>query len=217
MGNYDDLLPADLGTAFDPADPVNTPADPSTKGRGTADDAMLQALAAGLNALDSTDIAYNASLGDIQKWQPSGGVPPGGEPQALGTSFPWPGGDDAVDGAFNAVGSVASPVAEETRFPRLSPQLLPNTAGLSAAAGQGWPIARGTSWHFGLEFTADGPQAFGLMSYSQSTDSQSPFFTDQNERFSNKDFRPLLFNEADILDKLLPDGELTLSEALPTK
>jgi acyl-homoserine-lactone acylase len=216
MGNYGDLLPADLGAAFDPADPVNTPADPSAEDRGTADDAMLQALAAGLDALDSVGIAYNARLGDIQTWQASGGVPPGGDPQALGASLPWPGGHGNVDGAFNAIGSVASLVAEDTRIPRLSPQLLPNTAGLSATAGQGWPIARGTSWHFGLEFTADGPIAFGLMSYGQSTDSQSPFFSDQSERFSNKDFRPLLFNEADIVDNLLPDGELILSEAIPT-
>ena len=68
----------------------------------------------------------------------------------------------------------------------------------------------GTSWHFGLEFTEHGPVAYGLLSYSQSTDSQSPYFSDQSERYANKDYRPLLFSEADIAANVLPGGTMEL-------
>ena len=84
------------------------------------------------------------------------------------------------------------------------------TAGLSATPGEGWNMARGTSWHFGLEFTDDGPRGFGLVSYSQSVDPASPFFNDQNLRYSNKDFRQLWFTEADIAANQI--DEITISE-----
>lgn len=84
IANYRDSFSADLTVAFDPADPVATPSTPSTVNAGTADDPMLQALAAGVNALDQVSIAYNAPLGTVQYYQPSGGALPGlagGEPQ----------------------------------------------------------------------------------------------------------------------------------------
>ena len=72
-------------------------------------------------------------------------------------------------------------------------------------------MARGTSWHFGLEFTDNGPEAYGLVSYSQSTDAMSPFFSDQSEQYSNKQYRPLFFTEDDIQANLLPQGEIVIS------
>lgn len=131
---------------------------------------------------------------------------------ALGTEYPWHGGDGTIDGAFNAIGVVNSSVAEDTRLPRLNPAQIPTTAGLSATPGEGWRIARGTSFHFGLEFTDQGPRAVGLLSYSQSTDPDSPFFDDQNRRYSDKDFREFWFTEADIAANLLPQGEITISD-----
>lgn len=172
---------------------------------------MLIALADGLEALDSVNIAYDSPLGDVQYYQPTGGVPPGGTPTTLGNPFPWHGGDGSIDGAFNAIGVVASPVAEDTVFPRIAPSVITNTAGLSDQSGEGWQMARGTSWHFGLEFTEQGPVAYGLTSYSQSSDSDSAHFNDQSLRYSEEDYRQFWFNEADIEANLLANGEITIT------
>lgn len=202
-----------LTEPFDPADPVGTPGVPAPLDAGDiANDPMLVSLAAGLERLDIGGIAYDARLGDVQYFQPSGGAPPGGTPMDLGPSFPWHGGDGTLDGAFNAIGVVNQNTAEDTRLPRVNPPQIPTTAGLSATPGQGWRMARGTSWHFGLEFTDEGPRGFGLLSYSQSTDPDSPFFNDQNTRHSDKNFRPLLFTEAEIAASVLPGGEITISD-----
>ncbi|HEA52036.1 penicillin acylase family protein [Marinobacter antarcticus] len=212
IANYRDDFGADLTVPFDAANPVATPSSPSQTDAGTASDVMLVALADGLEALDSVNIPYDATLGDVQYYQPSGGVPPGGTPVELSDPIAWHGGDGSVDGAFNAVGVVTSPVAEDTVFPRVAPTTLPNTAGLSDQADIGWQMARGTSWHFGLEFTDQGPVAYGLTSYSQSSDSDSPYFTDQSQRFSDENYRQLWFTEADIEANILVNGEVTISQ-----
>ena len=210
--DYRSKFGSHLTVPFDPADPVGTPGVPAPVDLANiADDPILVSLAAGLERLDLGGIAYNARLGDVQYFQPSGGAPPGGTPMDLGPSTPWHGGDGTLDGAFNAIGVVNSPVAEDTRLPRVNPPQISSTAGLSATPGEGWRIARGTSWHFGLEFTSTGPRGFGLVSYSQSTDPDSPFFNDQNRRYSDKDFRPLWFTEADIAANTLPGSEITIS------
>jgi len=49
--------------------------------------------------------------------------------------IPWHGGDGNADGAFNAVGVAPDEFAEDTRFPRIVPTIIPNTAGLSAGTG----------------------------------------------------------------------------------
>lgn len=210
--DYRNKFGSHLTAPFDPADPVGTPGIPAPANPADlANDPMLVSLADGLQRLDLGGIAYDARLGDVQYFQPSGGAPPGGVPMDLGPSFPWHGGDGGLDGAFNAVRVENSPVAVDTRLPRVNPPQIAATAGLSATPGQGWRIAYGTSWHFGLEFTDDGPRGYGLVSYSQSTDPDSPFFNDQNSRYSDKDFRPLWFTETDIAANVLPGGEFTIS------
>ncbi|HRP86225.1 MAG TPA: penicillin acylase family protein [Gammaproteobacteria bacterium] len=211
--DYRSKFGAHLTEPFDPADPVGTPGAPAPLDAGDiANDPMLVSLAAGLDRLDLGGIDYDARLGDVQYFQPSGGAPPGGTPMDLGPSFPWHGGDGTLDGAFNAIGVVNQDTAEDTLLPRVNPPQISSTAGLSATPGQGWRMARGTSWHFGLEFTDQGPRGFGLVSYSQSVDPDSPFFNDQNARYSDKNFRPLLFTEAEIAANVLPGGEITIRD-----
>lgn len=210
IANYRDQFGTDLTVPFDPSDPVATPSSPATTDKGTVSDPMLVALADGLEALDTAGIAYDAQLGDVQYYQPSGGVPPGGTPVAQLQSFPWHGGDGTIDGAFNAIGVVGSSVSEDTVFPRIAPATLSNTAGLSSQPGQGWLMARGTSWHFGLEFTDEGPQAYGLVSYGQSTDENSPFFNDQSLRYSEKNYRKLFFTEDEIEANIESEVELSI-------
>ncbi|MFK7160172.1 penicillin acylase family protein [Marinospirillum sp. MEB164] len=212
IANYRQQFSTDLTVSFDPNNPVATPSTPSSVNRGTANDVMLVALANGLNALDQVNIPYTARLGDVQTYQPSGGVPPNGTPVRLAAATAWHGGDGTIDGAFNAIGVLNSNESEDTRFPRLNPTQIPNTAGLSTSTApgeSGWLIARGTSWHFGLEFTDQGPVAYGLTSYSQATSSDSPFFNDQAQMYSDKAPRRLYFSESDILNNLLPVNGVT--------
>ncbi|MBW4936073.1 penicillin acylase family protein [Marinobacter sp. F4206] len=216
MANYRGDLGTDLTTPFNPDDPVGTPADPSQENAGTANDKMLLALADGVVALQSQSILPTDALGSLQYYQASGGVVPGsgGTPVFQTQRIPWHGGDGNIDGAFNAIGVVTDAYAEDTRFPRVAPTTLPDTAGLSDGSNgiDGWLMARGTSWHFGLEFTNNGPKAFGLVSYSQSTDAMSPYFSDQSEQYSNKEYRPLLFSESEIEANVLPQGEVVISQ-----
>ncbi|MEX0605266.1 MAG: penicillin acylase family protein [Marinobacter sp.] len=222
IANYRKSFETDLTVRFNASAPVATPSTPSSTNEGEAGDLMLQALAVGLNALDTGGIAYNAKLGDVQYYQPSGGVPPGGVAMEQADPIPWPGGDGGViegigggadggiDGTFNSIGVFTGDVAEDTRFPRIAPAIIENTAGLSQN-GDGWIVARGTSFHFGLEFTDNGPVAFGLMSYSQSTDEDSPHFIDQSLRYSEENYRQLWFAESDIEANLLSQGETTIT------
>ena len=211
INDYRSKFSTDLTVPFNPADPVGTPSTPRPMDPANlANDPMLQSLAAGLDRLDLAAIPYTATLGSVQFVQPSGGVPPGGVPTLLGPSFPWHGGDGSLDGAFNAVATVDSDVQQKTRLPRINPVTIDGTGGLSATPGEGWLIAYGTSWHFGLEFTASGPRAVGLVSYSQSTNSESPFFNDQQLRYSQKNMRPILFTEADIAANQLPGSPVTI-------
>lgn len=211
INDYRSKFGTELTQPFDPADPVGTPSTPRPADPANlANDPMLVSLAAGLERLDQAAISYDATLGSVQYAQPSGGVPPGGQPVVLGPSFPWHGGNGSLDGAFNAISTVSSDVMEDTRLPRINPPTIPSTAGLSVNPGEGWIIAYGTSWHFGLEFNEDGPRALGLISYSQSADADSPFFNDQMQRYSEKNMRPILFKESDIAANLLPGGVVTI-------
>ncbi|NJD30265.1 MAG: penicillin acylase family protein [Gammaproteobacteria bacterium] len=211
IADYRNKFGTDLTKPFDPANPVFTPSTPKPADPANlANDPMLTSLAAGLQRLDQAGIAYNARFGTVQVFQASGGVPPGGTAVSLGASFPWHGGDGTIDGTFNAVRTVDSTVAEDTRIPRYNPATIANTVGLSTKPGEGWLVAYGTSWHFGLEFTATGPRAYGLLSYSESSDGSSPYFNDQQRRYADEDPRPILFSEADIAANVLPGGTVTI-------
>ncbi len=211
IADYRNKFATHLTVPFNSAHPVYTPSSPAPAvPSNIANDPMLVSLASGLNRLDQAGIAYTAPLGSVQVFQPTGGAPPGGTAVALGPSFPWHGGDGSIDGAFNAVRTVSSPVWEDTRIPRLNPATIANTAGLSATPGQGWQIAYGTSWHFALEFTPTGPKALGLVSYSQSANSASPYFSDQMRRYSEKNMRAIPFTEDEIKAALVQGGETTV-------
>lgn len=195
---YKKALPGDYSMAFDPADPINTPGVPQPTPADPTADPMLQALAVALNDLDTAGIAYDEVLGDVQYVQLSTGVPPNGTPVLAGSRVPWHGANGSLEGGFNVVSVYAGNVDEDTRFPRIAPAGTIGATGLSTTPGEGWQIAYGTSWHFGLEFNDEGPEAYGLLSYSQSTDNDSPYFSDQNELYSTKRYRKLFFDSAEI-------------------
>ena len=195
MANY---TPS-FSVAFDPDQPATTPNTPmAANDSDLADDPMLVALANGLDKLDQVNIAYDARLGDVQQQQQSAGVPPTVAPVPAGAPIPWPGNQN-LEGGFNIVSVDTGTVADGTRYPRVAPAgTIANSGSLSSTPGEGWRIGYGTSWHFGLNFTSDGPKGYGLVSYSQSDDASSDHFSDQDLRFSNGDYRNLLYSQADI-------------------
>ena len=193
-------LNRELSVAFNPEAPATTPNTPAPLAGDAASDAMLGALARGLDTLDTAGIAYDAPLASVQYQRQSASGPPGGAAQYAGPRIPWPGTQN-IEGGFNIVEPDTSRVEEGTRYVRVAPETtLPRSGQLSAEEGEGWSIARGTSWHFGLAFTDQGPEAYGLVSYSQSDDADSPYFSDQDLRYSNKNARRLRYSETAIAD-----------------
>jgi acyl-homoserine-lactone acylase len=199
VGHYqDDALPGDYQNQFDPDHPITTPGDPKPAPNDLSKDPMLQALAEGLNDLDKVNIAYDAKLGDIQVQRTSGGAPPGGMAQFTSARIPWPGGQN-LEGAFDVVQPITSSIAQDTRYPiKIEPDTIPDTGDLSTKSKQGWLVNVGTSFHFGLEFKDSGPVAYGLLSYSESTNPNSPYYNDQDHRFSQKNYRTFEFTKSQI-------------------
>lgn len=167
---------------FDPADPVATPHTPAPTSGPLASDPMLVSLARGLSDLDAAGLPYDAPLGDVQAAAAPPDVPGGPE----GPRVAWPGGTGDVDGAFNLV-SVANRLD-----PRSSHAAFLDRSGLQSGPEAGWRIAYGTSWHFGLMFTEDGPEAYGLMSYGQAGPSDSSTL-EQRRSYARQTPRRLLF------------------------
>ncbi|MES1923856.1 penicillin acylase family protein [Salinisphaera sp. T31B1] len=201
IGAFSPGYPAQFSVAFDPSQPETTPGTPYPADDDLSDDPMLVALATGLNRLDQAGIDYDAPLADIQYQQPYDARPPsptGAAAQPTGDVIPWHGNQN-FEGGFNIVSVDTSAVEDGTRYPRYAPQgTIAGTGGLSTADGEGWLIGYGTSWHFGLNFSDAGPQGYGLVSYSQSDDPSSAHYRDQDERYSAKNYRKLLYSNADI-------------------
>ncbi|MCZ6831959.1 MAG: penicillin acylase family protein [Gammaproteobacteria bacterium] len=55
-----------------------------------------------------------------------------------------------------------------------------------------------SSWIMVTEFTDQGPRARGILTYSLSANPESPWYSDQTEMFSNKQWLDLPFNPVDI-------------------
>jgi len=205
--NRDDL---EFAVDFDISDPANTPSGIFSAERGNENDPILQSILDATRLLDENSIPIDATLGSVQTYAPSGGAAPGETAIVLADALPWHGGDGFWDGAFNAVETVGSDVRQDTILPRVSNPTVQGTNGLSATPGEGWNIARGTSWHFGLQFNDDGPEAWGLLSYGQSSNPNQPWYTEQSSAYANKEPRRILFTEDEIEAAILPDGVSTL-------
>jgi acyl-homoserine-lactone acylase len=60
-----------------------------------------------------------------------------------------------------------------------------------------------------LSYTDEGPQAEMLLSYSQSHDPESAFFSDQTQQYSQLQWRPVRFTESEVTDNTVETLELT--------
>jgi acyl-homoserine-lactone acylase len=184
---------------FTAEDPINTPNKLST------DASVLKALAAAIANVESSNFAVDANLGDIQFTEKTLA-----DGNASGERFPWAGAKNE-EGGFNVF---ASAKLDDTLYPiyQYSPVLdvetgKPLASGLSSA---GYHINYGSSWVFVVNFTDNGPSARGILTYSQSSNTESEHLSDQNKVYSDTGvLRPLLFNDADIVTNTVAEMSLT--------
>lgn len=81
-------------------------------------------------------------------------------------------------------------------------------------AGGHLEVTAGSSYLQLVQFEKEGPKARGLLSFSQSTNPDSPHFADQTQLFSQQVWQPLPFTE-DQIQAATPSPVLRLSEESP--
>lgn len=177
-----------FANGFDAAHPVATP-NGLTAAPASGDDPVLVALATAVSNLGKAGFAVTATLGELQHARKGELI------------IPIHGGNN-LEGAFNIVGynGESGTLLQSTSQPKT----------LSAAdlTDDGYIINNGSSFVMVLEFTGDGPRARALLTYSESSDPDSPHFADQTQRFSEKQWRPVVFTE----DEIAADPELQTVE-----
>ncbi|WP_437505936.1 acylase [Sorangium sp. So ce1099] len=176
---------------FDPEDPLETPRD-LVEAPAEGPDPILVALAQATRALAEAGLDPSTPLGDAQFTRKGD------------DKIPIHGGS-AREGVTNIVGFYPGGL-NSTLLPRIDAgEVITETTGLSAT---GYPINFGSSFVMVVEHTSGGPRAEALLSYSQSTDPESPYFADQTELFSRKAWRPVLFTQ----EAIDADPELVVKE-----
>ena len=173
--SYNDLW----AVPFDAADPANTPNTLNSAGNAAN---ILAALQNGADRILNAGLGYADRMGDIQFTRKDDAVIPihGGPSQ---------------DGAFNMLYYNTSS----------NGTLLPPDVSLGGHASYtledqgGYLINYGSSYMQLVEYTdLDTPNAKALISYSQSTNPDSPYFSDQTNLFSQSQWRDCLFTEEQI-------------------
>lgn len=156
------------------------PADPLNTPSGLSDDpAVMVNLQAAADALRANGFDIDTPLGEVQ-YAIRGDV-----------RVPIHGGL-GIEGVSNVVAPGRNATTTEAG---------PDTAG---ATDVEWPVANGTSFIYNVEFTADGPVAEAFLTYGETGDPTSPFFSDQTQLFSAKQWRPILFTD----DAIAADPDL---------
>lgn len=181
-------------TPFDINDPIGTPNGLQNN------DTTLKQFATALYILEQANIDLDATLGEVQFVEFTN---PDGTP--TGERFPWEGANN-IEGGFNVFDQKF--VEDQSLIARH--QYAPLEGSQISAEGQGYQISRGTSWIMLVNYTKQGPEAKGLMTYSQSIDSRSPHRADQTRLYSNgPELRPIYFKEKDI--RKHTQSEITIS------
>lgn len=183
---------------YDAEQPLTTP---SGLKQSTA---PLVLLGNAMARIQSVGLSIDAPLGEVQFVERA---LPDGTPS--GNRLPW-GGANNIEGGFNVFR--ANTGSDGTIYPRL---IYPQLEGSNLAAnGAGYHISYGSSWMFTMEFTDDGPQAQGLLSYSQSRNILSDHYLDQTQLYSQEpQLRPIWYDDADIDDNVIEQRTITQSPA----
>jgi len=169
------------------------------------DGSVLKTLAAAIKNVEASGFALDATIADIQfteKTLPNG--------SASGIRFPWAGAKH-TEGGFNIF---ASAKGDSTLFPihQYTPVLDVETGDVlkSGLTTDGYHINYGSSWMFIVNFTDSGPSARGMLTYSQSSNTDSEHIDDQNRLYSDTTaLRSLLFSEADISSNIISETDIS--------
>ncbi len=163
-----------FASSFDAADPVRTPG-------GLAPGPLaIERLGRAVRLLEKAGIAVDTPLGEVQFAQRGA------------RRVPMHGGDGTFEGIENFVRNHPNGTTLE---PQERPASVEGSRFLTEA---GYPVNSGTSFLMALEYTPDGPRAEAFLTYGQTGDPGSEHFWDQTELFSAKEWRPILFEEAQI-------------------
>jgi acyl-homoserine-lactone acylase len=182
-------------TPFSLENPVSTPSGL------IQNDETLNQFARAVQVINEAGVAVDAKLGDVQFVERS--LPDG---SATGEKIPW-GGAHNIEGGFNVFNIVAG--NNGTLLPRHTYAPL-NSNTIMSAEAQGYHINYGSSWMLVINFTDEGPQGRGILTYSQSRVFGSDHFLDQTLLYSQQpSLRDMYFTEEDIAANTI--NELILS------
>lgn len=182
MGQFPALAQRQAGDlfrdVFDPADPLGSPGGLAVP--AGENDLVLVNLARAVQILQTAGFDADATLRDTQFVA------------RASTRIPIHGGINS-DGVPNIVswssgGSSTEPVP--TRGDRIAPG--------STLTKEGYPINYGTSFIMTVDFTSGNPEAWALLTYSNTGDRTSPLFDSQLALFGAKQWRQVLFTESEI-------------------
>jgi len=164
---------------FDPAQPHSTPRGMAPR-PATGDDPVLVALGQAVKVLELGGRSVDATLRETQY-----------APRAS-SRVPVPGGLGS-DGVTNVVNWGGLGSSTET-VPRRGDRLAPG----STLTADGYPINFGTSFIMTVDYTQGTPRAWALLTYSNTGNRSSPLFDEQLKRFSEKNWRDVLFTDEQI-------------------
>jgi acyl-homoserine-lactone acylase len=193
VSGHRDLSDSLFAVPFSAQQAATTPSGLVAIDAGDVDnDPVLQALAAAAKRLTDADIALDATLGSVQYVIKAAGK----DPIAIT-------GANSYEGVFNMASSAVPS--------RSTSELATNLVGSKRAdsplvsldedgngATERYRINYGSSFVMALQYGDNGPEAEMFLSYGQSHDPESEFFTDQTLNYSNLQWRPMLFKAADI-------------------
>ena len=168
-----------FSTSFNPEAPVNTPtglAIPQEEER----DYLLESMALATLRLQEANIAVDAPLEDIQFQKKDG------EKIPIMGSAEWEG---TLSIAVHSGGNVTL-IPKEDRAEQIN--------GTTDLTLDGYQVNYGNSWVASISMDGDTPTCEAIMSYGQSSDPQSPHFTDQSLLYRDSRFRSCIFEESDI-------------------
>ncbi|CAM3234057.1 putative Aculeacin A acylase precursor [Contains: Aculeacin A small subunit; Aculeacin A large subunit] [Xenorhabdus nematophila AN6/1] len=133
----------------------------------------------------------------VNKFQFIESTAPDGKP--AGNRMSWPGVFEE-EGGFNMI---ATSDWDKTLFPKhhypVGNDVVSGEELESQLTDQGYHVRFGSSWSMLVEFNQQGPNARGLLTYSQSSDLDSPHFADQSLFYSRyKQLLPLPYRSEEI-------------------
>ncbi len=168
-------------TPFDATEPIATPTGLPVAIPG-GPDPVLDALAAAATDLGDKGFAHDSVLSDLQHTT-KGGV-----------RIALPGGRDG-EGCFDVIQWSAGRASDLFEREVDQGEGVDSGSGLSST---GFAANYGSSWIMAVDLGGETPRARGILTYSQSSEPDSPWFKDQTEIFAAGSLLDIPFTDAEI-------------------